>query len=84
MSSRRGKALAQKILFKVQVAGLELGSTPSQAQYKHFETKSPINLANPLSYVCVYEESKIIGNKLELVKYNMRHKVGSRISIASS
>ena len=28
---RRGKALAQKILFKVQVVGLELESTPSRA-----------------------------------------------------
>ena len=44
----RGKALAQEILFKVQVAGLKLESTPSRAQYKHFETKSPTNLANPL------------------------------------
>ena len=48
VSPRRGKALAQEILFKVQVAGLKLGSTPSQAQYEHFETKSPTNLANPL------------------------------------
>ena len=31
MDPRMGKALAQEILFKVQVAGLELGSTPSQA-----------------------------------------------------
>ena len=50
MGPRRGKALAQGILFKVQVAGLELGSTPSQAQYKHFETKSPTNSANPLGW----------------------------------
>jgi len=45
---RRGKVLAQEILFKVQVAGLELRSTPSRAQYKHFETESPSNPANPL------------------------------------
>ena len=50
---RKGKALAQEILFKVQVAGLELGSTPNRAQYKHFETKSPTNLANPLWFPCV-------------------------------
>ena len=42
-----GKALAQEILFKVQVAGLELGSTPDWAQYKHLETESPTNSANP-------------------------------------
>ena len=29
VSPRRGKALAKEIIFKVQVAGLELGSTPS-------------------------------------------------------
>ena len=28
---RRDKALAQEILFKVQVTGLELGSTPNRA-----------------------------------------------------
>ena len=45
---RKGKALTHEIIFKVQVAGLELGSTPSQAQYKHLETNSPTNSANPL------------------------------------
>ena len=44
----RGKALAQEILFKVQVAELELGSTPSRAQYEHLETESPTNSTNPL------------------------------------
>ena len=48
---QRGKALAQEILFKVQGAGLELGSTPSQAQYKHLETESPTNSANPLGWI---------------------------------
>jgi len=43
---RSGKALAYEILFKVQTAGLELGSTPSQAQYKHLETESPTNSAS--------------------------------------
>ena len=47
---RRDKALAQEILFKVQVAGLELGNTPSRAQYKHLETESPTNLAKPLGF----------------------------------
>ena len=41
VGSRRGKTLAQEILFKVQVARLELGSTLSRVQYKYFETKSP-------------------------------------------
>ena len=50
VSPRRGKALAKEIIFKVQVAGLELGSTPSRAKYKHFETKSSTNLANLLGY----------------------------------
>lgn len=45
---RRGKALAQEIFFKVQVTRLELESTLSLTQYKHFEIKSPTNLANPL------------------------------------
>ena len=45
---RNDKALAQEILFKVQVARLELGSTSNRVQYKHFETKSPTNLVNPL------------------------------------
>ena len=47
----KGKALVQKILFKVQVAGLELGSTPNRAQYKHLETKSPSNSAKPLGWL---------------------------------
>ena len=55
MGPRRGKALVQEILFKVQVAGLKLGSIPSQAQYKDFETKSPTNLANPrVIYIYIY------------------------------
>ena len=53
VSPRKGKALAQEILFKVQVVGLELGSTPNRAQYKHFETENPINSANPLGYMCI-------------------------------
>ena len=44
---RRGKALAPEILFKVQVAGLKLESTPNRAQYKHLETESPTNSASP-------------------------------------
>ena len=48
VSPRRGKALTKEIIFKVQVAELELGSTPSRAKYKHFETKSSTNLANLL------------------------------------
>ena len=36
-----------EILFKVQVAELELGSISSRAQYKHFETKSSTNSVNP-------------------------------------
>ena len=48
---QRGKALAPEVLFKVQVVGLELGSTPSRAQYKHLETESPTNSANPLGWI---------------------------------
>ena len=48
MGPQMDKALAQKIPFKVQVAELELGSTPSRAQYKHLETESSTNSANPL------------------------------------
>ena len=33
MDPRKGKTLAQKILFKMQVVGLELESTPSRAQF---------------------------------------------------
>ena len=44
---RWGKALAQEILFKVQIAGLKLKSIPNRAQYKHLETESPTNSANP-------------------------------------
>ena len=47
----KGKVLIQEILFKVQVAGLELGSTPNRAQYKHLETKSPSNSAKPLGWL---------------------------------
>ena len=47
VSPRRGKALAQEILFKVQVAGLKLESIPNRAQYKHLETESPTNSTNP-------------------------------------
>ena len=45
---QRGKALAQEVLFKVQVVGLELRSTRSRAQYKHLEIESLTNSANPL------------------------------------
>ena len=38
-----GKPWAQEILFKVQIPGLELRSTPNRAQYKHLETESPTN-----------------------------------------
>ena len=48
------KALAQEILFKVQVARLEPGSSSSRVQYKHFETKSPTNLVNPLG-LCLWK-----------------------------
>ena len=44
---RWGKALAQEILFKVQIAGLKLKSIPNRAQYKHLETESPTNSTNP-------------------------------------
>ena len=33
MDPQRGKALAQEILFKMQIAGLKLGSTPNRAQF---------------------------------------------------
>ena len=48
VSPQRDKALAHEILFKVQVTGLKLGSTPNRAQYKHLETESPIILAKGL------------------------------------
>ena len=48
MNSRRGKALVQEVLFKVQVAGLELGNTPNRAQYKYLETESSTNSTNSL------------------------------------
>ena len=47
VSPRRGKALVQEILFKVQVVGLKLESIPNRAQYKHLETESPTNSTNP-------------------------------------
>ena len=52
-----GKAMAQKILFKIQVARLKLGSTPNRAQYKHLETESPTNSANPLGLDNTYLRS---------------------------
>ena len=48
--STKGKALAKKIIFKMKVTELELGSTPNRAKYKHFKTKSSTNLANFLDY----------------------------------
>ena len=56
VSPRRGKALVQEILFKVQVAGLKLESIPNRAQYKHLETESPTNSANPRLILSIIEK----------------------------
>ena len=48
---RKGKALVHEIFFKVQITELELGSTPSRAQYKHLKTENPTNSTNPLGWI---------------------------------
>ena len=62
MDPRRGKALVQEIFFKMQITRLELGSTPSRAQYKHLKTENPTNSANPLGWIYLnrlFKESSI-------------------------